>query len=168
MLPVNSLDEKAEILTRVGLFSGLKDNREALAALSAIMNKVEFSERMVLLTEGEAGAEFYILISGQVSVYKKTSENDNYKVAILADKITPGLGEGGLIENETRSATVICDRLCQFLVLNREVFSQFCDQHPAWAIPILKKISVQLIARLAQSNRDILLLHKALMNEIRG
>ncbi len=159
---------KLDILSHVGLFSGLKDIPEALAALSNIMKQEEFSAGKALLTEGEVGADFYILISGQVSVYKKTTESDLYKVAILTDKMTPGLGEAGLIEAEPRSATILCDNQCQFLVLNRESFGKFCDQHPVWAIPILKKIAVQLITRLGQSSRDVLLLHKALMNEIRG
>ena len=168
MSKTESEGTKLEILSKVDLFKDLNNKGEALFNLSKIMQTVSMVKGHSLLKEGEFGADFFILISGQVSVFKKTTDGDLYKVAILTGQAAPGLGEGGLIQEEPRSATIVCDSDCQFLKLDRGSFSQFCDQHPEWALPILKKIAGQLIARLAQTNRDILLLHKALMNEIRG
>lgn len=160
--------EIAGILSKVSLFGALKNKSQALSELSRIMMVKEYAAGKNLLTEGETGSDFFVLISGQVSVYKKTSEGESFKVAILTEASNPGLGEAGLIEEEPRSATIVCDSLCHFLVLNRDSFAKFCDQNPAWALPILKDIAIQLVARLRQSNKDILLLHRALMNEIRG
>ena len=82
--------------------------------------------------------------------------------------MTPALGEGGLIEAEPRSATVKMDIDSQCLVLTRDAFAKFGDAHPDWALPILKKIATTLMGRLRQTSNDLMLLHKALMNEIRG
>ena len=159
---------KAEILKKVPLLEGLKDKPEALGHLAGIMVLRKFPAGHALIKEGELGEEFYVLIEGQVSISKKTPDGDTYKVAILKAEITPALGEGGLIEAEPRSATVMCDQPCQCLVLTRDAFLTFCDVHPDEAVPILKKIVHVLMTRLRQTSHDLMLLHKALMNEIRG
>ncbi len=157
-----------EVLRRVSVLVGLKDNTPALEALSQLMAMTEFAAGSTLIEEGELGDQFFVLLRGQVSVYKRTPDGDSYKVAILKSEITPALGEGGLIEAEPRSATVKTDVSCVCLVLSREAFARFCDLHPDWALPVLKKISVTLMVRLRQTSNDLMLLHRALMNEIRG
>jgi CRP-like cAMP-binding protein len=127
-----------------------------------------FPAGATLIEEGQLGDQFFVLIEGQVSVYRKTPEGDIFKVAILKQEMTPALGEGGLIEAEPRSATVKTDMDSVFLVLTRDGFGQFCETHPGWALPVLKKISLILMGRLRQTSNDLMLLHKALMNEIRG
>jgi CRP/FNR family transcriptional regulator, cyclic AMP receptor protein len=158
----------ATVLSRVLLFAGLKDNREALEALSQLMVLTPYNAGVTLIEEGTLGDQFFVLIEGQVSIFKKTPDGDSYKVAILKQEMTPAIGEGGLVEAEPRSATVKTDINCKFLVLSRDGFGEFCSKNPAWALPILQKISVGLMGRLRQTSNDLMLLHKALMNEIRG
>lgn len=155
-------------LSKVPLFSSLHTIPDALKALASIMKIQKFSAGSTLLTEDELGDQFFVLIEGQVSVYKKTPEGDSYKVAILKSENTPALGEGGLIEAEPRTATIKCDSNCTCLVLTRDQFLIFSEKYPEWSVPILKKIAIQLMGRLKQTNNDLMLLHKALMNEIRG
>jgi CRP-like cAMP-binding protein len=156
------------LLGKVPLLKGLSQNKSALEALSGLMILKTFPSGHTLLTEGQMGDEFFVMTKGTVSVYKKTPEGEMYKVVILKASFHPALGEGGLIESEPRSATVICDEPCEFLVLTRDSFSKFSSTHPEWALPILKEIAVQLMTRIRQTSRDVMLLHKALMNEIRG
>lgn len=160
--------EGSHILSRVPLLRGLKDKPDALAALAQIMIPKNFSAGHTLLKEGEKGDEFFVLIEGQVSVYKNTPDGDSYKVVILKADVTPSLGEGGLIDSEPRSATVKCDVDCKCLVLNRYDFSKFADQYPQWAVPILQRLALNLMATLRKTSQDLILLHKALMNEIRS
>lgn len=157
-----------EILSKVPLFASLSKDAEALRTLAAIMKIQKYNAGHTLLTEGELGDQFFVLITGQVSVFKRTPDGDSYKVAILKAEITPALGEGGLIEAEPRTATIKCDVECTCFVLTRDQFLQFSEKHPGWSVPILKKIAIQLMGRLKQTNNDLMLLHKALMNEIRG
>ena len=156
------------VLSRVPLLHGLRDKPEALKALADIMKVKHVPTGYTLLTEGEKGDEFFVLIEGQVSIYKNTPEGDSYKVVILKADVTPSLGEAGLIEPEPRSATVKCDVECKFLVLNRHDFSQFGEKYPQWAVPILQRLSLNLMATLRKTSHDLMLLHKALMNEIRS
>lgn len=163
-----SSKSNASVLSRVPLFAGLKDNSKALEALSALMTLEKFPAQHTLIEEGMLGDQFFILIEGQVSVYKNTPDGDSYKVVILKQEMTPALGEGGLIEAEPRSATVRTDVDCTCLVLTRDSFSKYCDSNPEWALPVLKKISTILMGRLRQTSNDLMLLHRALMNEIRS
>lgn len=157
-----------EVVARVPLFSGLKGRHEALMRLASLMQMKTFSPGHTLIREDELGDEFYVLIQGQVSISKKTPDGDTYKVVILKSDVVPAFGEGGLVESEPRSATVTCDVSSRCLVLNRTDFEKFCDLYPADAVPILRQISRTLMGRLRQTSRDLMLLHKALMNEIRG
>lgn len=163
-----SFESKIAVLERVKLLSGLKGNHEALNVLVHLMKVKDFKASQAVIQEGKVEHEFYILLKGQVSVYKNTPDQTSYKVAILKDEFTPALGEGGLIEGDSRTATVRCDTDCEFLVLTRSDFNIFCEKYPQWALPIVKNIATVLISRLHQSNKDVILLHKALMHEIRG
>lgn len=154
-------------LGKVVVFSSIKDNPKALEALASTMTIQSFAAGQTLIEEGQLGDEFFVLIEGQVSVYKKTPDGDVYKVVILKQDMTPAFGEGGLIEAEPRSATVKCDVDSKCLVLTREKFLDFCLKNSEVAVPILQKIAVSLMGRLRQTSNDLMLLHKALMNEIR-
>ena len=158
----------SDFLSKVPLLKGLATNSEALAEIFKMMSLKSCQAGDKLLVEGEIGDEFFVLTKGSVSVYKKTPEGDQYKVVILKSEFHPALGEGGLIEAEPRSATVICDEACEFLVLTRNQFNQFSQKYPQWSLPILREIALQLMTRIRQTSRDVMLLHKALMNEIRG
>ncbi|PWU20042.1 MAG: hypothetical protein C5B49_04840 [Bdellovibrio sp.] len=170
MSPEASQDLTDRILTvsRVALFAELKDNPEALLSLCQIMDTRQWPQGHQLIREGDTGDELYILVEGQVSVLRKTPDGEDFKVAILRHEMTPALGEGGLITSDARSATVVCDVKSSFLVLHRKKFEEFSKVHPEWAIAILQKIAIILMGRLKQVNFDLMLLHQALMREIRG
>jgi len=161
-------DTVVEILGKVGLFQGLRSDQVALVALAHEMTLESHPAKHQLLVEGELGDKLFILLEGQVAVYRKTQEGEPYKLAILEASQSPSLGEGGLIEAEPRSATVVCEQNCRFLVLTREAFLRFTTKNPAWGVPVLLQVSAQTMKRLRQATLDVALLHKALMNEIRG
>ena len=157
-----------QLLTKVSILGGLKENPAALAAIANIMTVKTFPSGYTLIEEGKFGEELYIIIEGKACVYKRTPDGDLYKVVILSSERTPAIGEGGLVESESRSATVKTETACTCFVLTRNAFLEFSQKHPEWALPILKNIAVTLMGRLRQTSNDLMLLHKALMNEIRG
>lgn len=157
-----------KILQEVELFSDLRSIPGALEVVAGLMEQRSASTATKLIQEHVKGDELFVLVQGQVSVYKTTPDGDQYKVMIFKGDMRPALGEGGLIEAEPRSATVICDTECQFLVLGRDQFVKFSQEHPDWALPILRKIAKTLMGRLRQTSNDMMLLHKALMSEIRN
>lgn len=155
-------------LRKVQLFEDIKSNDLALIALSECLDTRQFSPATSILEEGSAGDSMFILIEGQASVYKSTPEGDKYKVIILNGQSHVTFGEGGLIQGEQRSATVITDSECHCLVLDRESFEKYSEKYPSWALPVYRRIAQGLLSRLRKTNDDMLLLYKALVTEIRG
>lgn len=161
-------DENAHLLEQVSLFKGIRGNTVALNEIEKRMSVKKYPRQHVLIEQGHEGHEFFVLVSGQVSILKKTSEGDLYKVAVLTAEQRAAFGEGGLIEGEARSATVICETDVECLILTRQHFNDFSQKHPEFALPILKQIAINLMNRLNQTSQDLMLLHNALMSEIRS
>ena len=156
------------VLKKVSIFSELAENAEALTAILNMLEKKSFKAESILIKEGDPGEEFFILLKGKVAIARTTPEGEMYKVVVLDGDNNPAFGEGGLIEGEKRSATVFAETDCDTLVLSLQKFTEFAAIKPEYAYPILKKIAQNLMGRLNQTSRDLMLLHKALMDEIRS
>lgn len=161
-------NDKIEILKKVSIFSDIKENPEALNIVGQIMETKSYPQKSFLTEQGKEGHEFFVLTLGSVSILKNTPEGDSYKVVVLKSDSFPSFGEGGLMDGEVRSATIECDTPVECLVLNRKKFQEFCTNHPNYALPVLRKIALGIMNRLNQTSNDLMLLHKALMDEIRG
>jgi CRP-like cAMP-binding protein len=155
-------------LKDVGLFTDICSSNEAIDALAAIMTERRFGKGESIIQEGKTGTDMFILIDGQASVYKSTPGGDEYKVAVFEGGKHIAFGESGLIESESRTATIRADQPCRCLVLARADFEQFSNSYPQWALPIYRKIAHAVMARLRKTNNDMLLLYNALVAEIRG
>lgn len=155
-------------LKSVGLFSDISTSEEALERLAEIMSERRFAEGDAIIEEGKTGTDMYILIEGQASVFKSTPGGDEYKVAIFEGGKHIAFGESGLIESDTRTATIRADVDCRCLILARDDFEEFSKEYPQWALPIYRKITHSVMARLRKTNNDMLLLYNALVAEIRG
>lgn len=161
-------EERMEHLKRVSLFTEIAANPDALRQFALIMEERVFQPGVKIIVEGSQSPEMFILMSGQASVIKTTPEGDPFKVAILKDDSHAFFGEGGLIYDEARSATIITDTECHCLVLVRKNFEEFGNAHPDWALPFYRRISANVLSRLRKANDDLLILYKALVSEIRG
>lgn len=165
MLPTH---EYSSVLSKVQLFADLIKVDGAFEKLLSIMEKKSFQKGQEITTQGQSGEDFFVLVKGQLSVRKKTIEGEEYNVALLDSQMYPSFGEGGLIDGEVRNATIICETNADCLVLNKIKFNELCNQSPNIGLPIFKKISFSLIKRLNQTTNDLMMLHKALMDEIRS
>jgi CRP/FNR family cyclic AMP-dependent transcriptional regulator len=152
----------------VDLFQDIRDLENALDSLAALMSERRFAAGSEIIREGSSSTEMFILIEGRASVYKSTPTGDTYKVAIFEGKNNIAFGESGLIESDSRTATITADTNCLCLVLDRAAFERFSGNSPHWALPIYRRIAHAVMARLRKTNNDMLLLYNALVTEIRG
>jgi len=101
------------------------------------MTAVNVKAGKALMTEGEVGREFLVLIEGEATVRRSGR--------VIA-RVGSGdfLGELAVIAGVPRTATVTADTDMVVSVLNRREFSGLLDQQPT----IMKKVLVGTVKRL--------------------
>ncbi|MBI3543362.1 MAG: cyclic nucleotide-binding domain-containing protein [Deltaproteobacteria bacterium] len=163
-----AVERRVEYLRSVSLFDEIAADHDALYYFASIMEDRAYEPGVDILTEGSASSEMFILMTGTASVFKKTPEGDAFRVAILKSEAHAFFGEGGLIHDEVKTATITSDTACHCLVLSRKAFQDFGDRHPEWALPFYRRIAASVLTRLRKANDDMMVLYKALVSEIRG
>jgi CRP-like cAMP-binding protein len=153
-----------ERLTQSPLFAGLEP--EAVAALADVFVPRHAEAGEVLVREGEEGDTMFVLRSGRVRVEKRTPYADTYTVTFLDGESGSFFGELALLDREQRSATVVAETGCELLVVGREGFLAFGDRHPGAGLLVTRRIAQHLADRLRRTNRDMVTLFTALVQEI--
>lgn len=89
-------------LREVGLFGGLDD--DALAGLAETLAVVDAPPGHVVFSEGDAGRDLYVVLSGELEVMKSSKSGQDARVALLG--VRDWFGEMSLLDVQPRSATV--------------------------------------------------------------
>ena len=148
------------------LFQGLAGDRAALEDLAAACELRRSVPGDIVLKEGEVGDSMWVIKRGRVRVEKHTPSQDAYTVTFLDDKTEGFFGELALLDRDQRSATVVAETECEFLVISRDRFQEFGDRHPAAGLAITRRIARNLADRLRRANQDVVTLFSALVHEI--
>ena len=128
-------DPKLTLIASVPLFTGF--NRREIEAVGRLMDEVDVKDGRVLMREGAAGREFFIVISGTVRV-----ERNGRKI----NELGPGdfMGEIALIDRGPRTATVIAAEPCRLLVLDIGGFRTLVSKYPSVQGKIMKALAERL------------------------
>lgn len=153
-------------LKQIPIFQEFKDNNEYISCLHSIIKTKKVAQGQYIIREGEIGSEMYIVYKGKVEIRKKTRAGDNYTVIFLDAKDNIFFGEMALIDDEKRSASVLANTDCTFLVITKNDFLKLGATHPQICLPTLRAISKILAIRLRKTTQDMLTLFDALVNEI--
>jgi len=160
------MDDNLDILKNIVLFKDFKDDSEILEKINALFTEFKAKKGGVIIREGEVGDELYIIKSGSVRVEKNTLQNESYTVVELRADQHVFFGEIGLLLNDKRSASVVTEEDCSFLVTTRKKFNSFGEKEPYVALLITRQIAQILSQRLYKSNQDVVTLFSALVDEI--
>src|SRR4051794_9400586 len=127
--------DRKQLLSNVALFSACTDRE--LDRLARHAEIVDFRAGDVLMTEGEAGHEFYAIIDGEVGV---TSGGET-----LA-KLGSGtyVGEQALLDPGPRTATVTALRDTQAVLLSSREFYAAIDDVPGLSRKLLAGMARRL------------------------
>jgi CRP-like cAMP-binding protein len=71
-----------------------------------------------------------------------------------------------LIDDDTRSATIVATEDSEFLVITKEDFLTLGVGYPQIALPITREIAKILASRLRKTTGDMLTIFDALVNEL--
>jgi CRP/FNR family cyclic AMP-dependent transcriptional regulator len=129
--------DRQRLLSQVQLFSACTDKE--LDRLARHAEIVDFPAGDVLMHEGEAGHEFYVIIDGEVGV---TAGGNTLT------KLGPGsyVGEQALLDPGPRTATVTALRDVQAVLLSSREFYAAVDDVPG--------LSRKLLAGMARRLRE--------------
>ncbi len=133
-------DKRLDKLSEVSIFRAL--SRKELETLARSTDTVAFGAGTTLVREGEAGQEFFVVLSGEVSVVVGGKE-----VAVL--KEGEWFGELAIIDPAPRDATVATLSPCELLVIDGRRFLPLLEEVPVLA----NKILVGLARRLREADR---------------
>ncbi len=135
---------RADALDRLGsvpMFAAC--TRRELSQIARACDEIAVGQGSVIVEEGAAGHDFYLILEGRASVLHGSSE-----VASLG----PGqfFGELSLLDGEPRNATVRAKTSMTLLVLGTREFSAVIDSWPG----VARKMLVQMARRLRKADAD--------------
>lgn len=113
----------------LGFFS--EETLEKLARSSRI---ISLDRGEVLFEEGDESNAMYIILSGEMLVYKKNK-------IIARRKVSEYIGEMGLIESEPRSASIRAEEKSKLLEITKDEFQKEFSHHSQSLFALLKTLS---------------------------
>ncbi len=132
---------EADLLKEVPLFQLLDDSERA--ELAAQLDIVNFAPGQTIFNYGDPGGAIYVISSGEVEVFFKNDTGER----IVLEVSTRGdfFGELSMLDNGTRSASVVAIQQTQTLRLDRDDLEKFLELRP--------KAAMELLAALGRRHR---------------
>ncbi len=129
------------------------DQPDALALLTA-MEISELKSGSTLYSTNDYADCLYVLVSGRLAVQKQTGFGDRTQVVALLDPGAP-LGESGLLDGQSRGATLVAVTDSWLLSLSRQAFTEITTQSPTLAVKVLTWLMGRLSLRLKKSSERL-------------
>lgn len=159
-------DEVLKKLKQIPLLSEIRDDDEQVARFRSICGTKSVAAGDVIIEEGERGSEMFIMLAGRVAIRRRTRAGDDYTVVNLRAEDNVFFGEMALIDDDTRSATIVAIEASEFLIVTKEDFRELGHSHPETVLPITLEIGKILASRLRKTTGDMLTIFDALVNEL--
>ena len=125
------------------------------------MVEKDYRSGEVIVKEGETGKSFFLLLEGNASVYADYDKKDPLRLAVLE----PGefFGEMAIIEDYTRSATVVAKTNAKVVEIPGDELYEFFSENPDQILELMK----HLAARVENMTADLNNAH-GLLEELRA
>jgi signal transduction histidine kinase len=131
----------------------------------------------VVCHEGESSDSMYVLLSGEVSVYRH--DNIGRRIAIRQFRDGDHFGEVSLLDSKPRTATVVCVTDCDIFVLEQAAFREVLAADPSRVVSVLAAVADRVreqiedhyeaeLANLALEARGEVERHRALAQMVAG
>jgi CRP-like cAMP-binding protein len=126
-----------ELLAQVGLFADL--TTAELIGLARLMRPRAYTRGEVIYLGGDPGTAFYVIASGSVKIALPSRDGKE----IILRRLGPGdfHGELALLDDQPRVADAIATEPSVLLMLQRNAFRHFLEEHPSAATRLLATMS---------------------------
>ncbi len=102
----------------------------------------EYAVGDLVFAEGSSGDSFYIILEGEISIWKGYQKPDRDLLAVYQKG--QSFGELALIDDFPRSATVVAKTPCRLLSIRRHDFSRVITESSPIALTIMRSISAMI------------------------
>ncbi len=132
--------ELMKIIANIPLFNGLTEPQ--LAELAMIVTDQQFKRGTTIFAEGDRGVGFYILIAGQVKIYKMSMDGKEQTLHIFG----PGepFAEAAVFTGKSYPAYADAMQDSRVLFIPRDSFVALISNNPALAMNMLGALSQRL------------------------
>lgn len=139
-------------LSHISIFAGLPEPE--LSALQDLCITRTYPKNTVIINEGDQANAMFICTGGKVKVYVS---DENGREFVL-NSMGPGeyFGELSLLDDETRSASVITTDKSTFSILYKEDFTKVIINNPNIALTLLRNLT-QRIRQLTDNVKTLAL-----------
>lgn len=135
-----------ELIRKFGFFQAL--DQKILKRIAEMCIVREFSSGEFIVRQGEAGLGLYFITSGSAKI--EVARGD-VRAVVAELKAGDSVGEFAIIDEQTRSASVICLEETRCLLLTRDSFDKLMRKHPEIANQMLRT----LVGRIRNTNERL-------------
>ena len=124
----------------------------------------------VVLKEGEVSSDFYYVFAGALSVGKSVKDEVGTQKILAHLASGDFFGEGALLSDNQRAATVMATEDCKLLKLSQRKFEELVQADPQAAVALILGILKVLNVRFQDTNERLTALYKvvSLMSSYSG
>ncbi len=151
----NTPTEKSDLeksLQAIPMFKEL--NKKDLSIVSKLINNRSYIAGECIFSQGDPGLGLYIIRTGEVTITRFTSNNEELLLATLLKG--DFFGELALIDGGKRSASAIAKTDTKIAVIFKPDLDEFIDKYPLKGIKILKGVLQIITYRLRKMDDDFL------------
>jgi len=129
-----------DMLSATDFFQSLSN--EQVGQIARVAEDRTISKSSILFSLGDPGDTYWLVISGEVRVFRHTAEGNEVELARL--KAGDGFGEMSLLTGEPRSASVATARASRFLVIHKNDFDKVVGSSPGLTVAFAKILAERL------------------------
>jgi len=140
------------ILNGIDLFDGL--NEEEIAVIEDLSVSRRFAKNTVIIDENDKADSLYVIERGKVKVYLSDKKGKEYIINTMG--AGEYFGELSLLDDDSRSASVMTTEDVNILVIYKQDFKNLLEKYPRIAIQLLKNLT-QRIRKLTENVKSLAL-----------
>jgi cAMP-dependent protein kinase regulator len=148
----------APLVAPLSLFSSLP--KDDLRALIACFEMITVPAGKNVISEGEEGAEAYIVARGELEVRRKGEDEEERAVTLARLNNGALFGEMALLSRAPRAASVVACRPSILLVAQRNALEQVAEKRPRVGIELAAHCRRRMVANLVRTSKVLLSVDK--------
>jgi CRP-like cAMP-binding protein/anti-anti-sigma regulatory factor len=138
-------------LGQLDLLHGMEEHE--VSTMRSLLRLSRFQSGEVLFRAGDSGTDLFVIVSGRASATLDLGAGREVRLITFA--AGTAFGELGLLDQESRSATITADGDLICYVLGRSEYVALTQMYPGVAIKLLRNVSRELSYRLRWANRTV-------------